>query len=248
MKSKYSEERMILPGLCDAQAKLGVPDTFELFMDLATVHADVLGISARFPKMKGLFWITAKTRIRFYRRPGMLEKVVTETWPETPGRVKCNRSYRVLKNDQVLIEGKTEWALYDVTQKRITSASSIYPEDLEWDEKPVLEDGFARIEEKTSPENRIGTYTVSSVDIDLGGHMNNVAYVRMIARLFSSAEWNALQIEEAEAVYRAQCFEKEILSVYREEDEKEMRFTVTKENGDTAFQMRIVKGNHEEER
>ena len=116
------------------------------------------------------------------------------------------------------------------------------------DEKPVLEDGFARIEENTSPENRIGTYTVSSVDIDLGGHMNNVAYVRMIARLFSSAEWNALQIEEAEAVYRAQCFEKEILSVYREEDEKEMRFTVTKENGDTAFQMRIVKGNHEEER
>ncbi|MBQ2478893.1 MAG: hypothetical protein II510_05420 [Erysipelotrichales bacterium] len=242
MKSKYSTESRILPGACDASARLGIPDTFEVLMDLATEHADLLGISAVSPKMKGLFWITAKTRIRFYKRPEMMEKVTLETWPETPGRVKCNRSYRILQNGNTVIEGKTEWALYDIREKRLTSASEVYPEDLEWEEDPVLPEGFTRITEDTEEEHRFASYTVASTDIDLGGHMNNVAYVRMIARLFPFAEWNRMNIEEAEAIYRAQCFEKETLTVYRSVSGTEEFFNAVKEDGTTAFQMRIKKG------
>ena len=40
----YERPLTILPSMCDATAKLGVPNAFALFMDLATEHAERLGI------------------------------------------------------------------------------------------------------------------------------------------------------------------------------------------------------------
>ena len=43
MTGKYSRALTILPSQCDSSARLGVPDTFALFMDAATEHACALG-------------------------------------------------------------------------------------------------------------------------------------------------------------------------------------------------------------
>ena len=32
---------------------------------------------------RGLFWLTVRTRIRFYKRPAMMQTVELETWPGT---------------------------------------------------------------------------------------------------------------------------------------------------------------------
>ena len=81
MKCRMSKEYRICPSLCDHSSRLGIPDTFGLFMDMAAEHAEDLGIGTTFMMREHKFWLTAKTRIKFMRRPYMMEKVRLDTWP-----------------------------------------------------------------------------------------------------------------------------------------------------------------------
>ena len=45
MKCRMSKEYIIGPGACDHSSRLGIPDTFGIFMDMAAEHAE-LGVTA----------------------------------------------------------------------------------------------------------------------------------------------------------------------------------------------------------
>ena len=130
-RSVFEKDITIAPSLCDSTAKLSIPGVFSVFMDMAAEHAEDLGCGIGMIKKRGLFWITVRTKILVRKLPDLSSHACAVTWPSVPERFRCMRYYLLKQGEEVLCEGKTEWALYDVTQKRITSASSIYPEDLE---------------------------------------------------------------------------------------------------------------------
>ena len=47
MTNKLEKTFAIVPSQCDSTARLGIPNAFSLFMDIATEHADQLGIRQR---------------------------------------------------------------------------------------------------------------------------------------------------------------------------------------------------------
>ena len=55
----FSKEFPVLPSVCDASGRLSYPGAFECFMDIATQHADVLGVGLRDLSPKNLYWLTA---------------------------------------------------------------------------------------------------------------------------------------------------------------------------------------------
>ena len=94
MEAKLSRELMILPSVCDREMKLSIPDLFAQFMDIATLHAEQLGVGADAMFARGLFWLTVKTKVRVLRRPRMLETVTLSTRPLVPEKVRAIREYR----------------------------------------------------------------------------------------------------------------------------------------------------------
>ena len=227
MKCVFSREMMILPSQCDFSGRLGVPDAFGLFMDIATEHAEALGIGTRVLMERDLFWLTSRTRARFLKRPRMTETVTVSTWPETPERSRCNRDYVIERGGEVLVEGKTEWMVTNLKTGRLHPADSVFPEGLELETRRVLPEPFMRLNEDFTGAEDVGTYVVRSTDIDLGGHMNNVAYLRALAGAFSAEAWRAMDVHELEAAYRRPCFEGDELLLQRRDaaDGVELRFS-----------------------
>ena len=132
-----------------------------------------------------------------------------------PERIRFNRHYKIKSNNELLIAGKTEWAVIDKESGRPQKAEGIYPTELEYcDEQPIAE-AFSKIDTDFENAQLLGSYKVISTDIDLYGHMNNVAYVRAIMGMFSSKELQEMQIKSFEINYRIPCFEGEILNVYK---------------------------------
>ena len=84
-------------------------------------------------------------------------------------------------------------------------------------------------------------YTVRSTDIDLGGHMNNVAYVRAIAGAFSCDEWQKMDIRELEIAFRAPCYEGDTL-VWQKRADDALSLRAALPNGKTIVLARIVSG------
>ena len=241
MRGYHEREIMILPSMCDATAKLGIPDAFALFMDIATEHAEGLGIGMNGLMKQGLFWLTVRTRIRFIDRPALTETVTVRTWPETPERSRCNRDYAILRDGKIIVEGKTEWMIMNMKTGRLHPVDGVFPEGLALLQDRVLPEPFMRMADDFDGAQALGRYTVRSTDIDLGGHMNNAAYVRAIAGLFASKDWQGLGIREMEGSFRAPCFEGETLEAQRRNTDGGIELRLSRE-GRTVLLARIVTG------
>lgn len=213
MDGRMDKPVLIVPSMCDDMARLSYPGTFSLFMDAAAEHAESIGVGMKPMLEKGLFWLTVKTKVRFYDRPNMMESVTVSTWPGIPEKIRCERYYTLTAGARLLAEGKTEWAIMETTSGKLKSVSHVYPEALQLTDDTVCNGSFVRISEDFSNSSELGSYVVRSSDIDMGGHMNNAQYVRAIFDTFSCRKLREMTIGEVEVAFRTPCFEGDVLSI-----------------------------------
>lgn len=242
MNEKYSFDVKMSMSRCDFRWQLGVPQAADIFMDAATDHADVLGVG--FDKMtaQNLFWMAARCRYRFHRMPKALEEVKITTWP---GKIKyaiCHRYYTMTQGDELLIEGMTEWVIYNTKENKLeTNAPEVF-KFLPFNEEIVCEGKKIRMSRDFSNDVELGRYTVRSTDIDIGHHMNNVAYIRAMMSMFSTEELETLDIRELEINYIAQCMEGEELSFRRRDTVDGMDIGVLHADGSVGATIHLIIG------
>lgn len=238
MYSSVEKNFTIVPSMCDSSSRLGIPNTFSLFMDIATEHSDLIKIGPRDFLPEGKFWLTVKTKVHFNHRPKLAEPVTLVTWPEKPEKRRMNRDYELLQDGTVLVAGKTEWALLDTKTGRLFHVEKLYPDDMEIIEHLALPAPFSRFSDDFLDAQSLGIYTVSSLDIDLGGHMNNVAYIRAFASMFSTKKWDSMDIHDVEVWYCSQCFEGEKLNIKQKQVGDGTEVCFEKEDGTAGFLLR----------
>ena len=216
--NKYTTDLQIMPSQVDYENRLRYHETFNVFMDLANRHAEILGIDQNTLMNKGLFWLTVKTRICFHRRPKMSDRIQAQTWPVKPSSVRSDRCYRILDDDGLLAEGRTEWAIMDMNTGRLANMKDMFPQELVFNEEPFSIEDFPRIAACDETYTLKNKYTVISSDIDMGQHMNNVAYVRALMGMFSVQELKDMDIREITVIFKTSAHEGDVLSMlYKKE-------------------------------
>lgn len=214
---------------------------FNLFMDIATDHAEELHLSSK-DLGKNMFWLAVRTKIEIHRRPKMSEKVRVSTWPEKAVRVRANRHYAVNDSEGIAIAGKTEWAVIDTSSGKLQRLGELYGADFEFCDDVSCEGNYARISDNFDEAKTVGEYTIKSTDIDVGQHMNNAAYARALFSLFSCKELTEHPIKEIDISYKAQSFEGETLIVkVREAEDGVFEYGMIKEDGTVSALVRIVR-------
>ena len=235
MTEKLTKDMIIPTSRCDYDGLLGIPETFSLMMDLATEHAQSIDLGISSIGKKNLFWLAVRTRIHFFKRPRIEEKVTLSTWPEKPQRLRNNRSYLIEKDGERLVEGKTEWAILNTVTNKLVKGDEVYPEGLIFEPLSVFDDPFERVKDNFEEEERFASYTVRSTDIDLGGHMNNSAYPRALFSVFSTDERKAMNISGIDVRFVAPAYEGEELLIYRHQNENKTEYAMKKQDGTTVL-------------
>ena len=219
MEAQMTRKLIVLPSDCDREAKLSGPDLFAWFMDAATLHAQSLGVGIDEMLSRGQFWLAVKTKVHILRRPRMLETVSLFTRPLAPEKIRTLREYRLEREGELLAEGKTEWAVIDTVTGRLCPMAGMFPAELELAKEPAYPVPFVRLDPDFSGAEPVGQYTVRSTDLDIGGHMNNVAYLRAVFGLLSGQALEQMPQRELEIIYRSPCFEGDVLTVRRRKTE-----------------------------
>lgn len=221
---------------CDRCACATVSYLAELFMDAATEHCEALGITRAATDRSGLFWMVSRTKIRIHELPRYMDEVTASTWPAPPGKVRALRYYRLTKGKKLLAEGKNEWVLIDLQSGRPRKTALLYPSDLEHLQDVACDGAFRRFSSTIAEEEweAFDTYRVRSTDIDIGGHMNNVAYIRGLFGAFSCREREETALCELEVAYKTQCYEGDILTLCRHRGENGADYAMLRENGTVA--------------
>lgn len=224
----------IRPTECGADKRLSVIGAFTLLLDAAAIHSEKIGTGCREMADRHRFWLMTRAGLRFYRRPTMMEEVTVTTWPHAPRRYLCERLFTVEAGGELLLEGRQEWAVLDTDSGRPVPTGDIYPEALSFLPTATEPAPFLRPGELEGEEAQPFPTRVSSPDIDFGGHVNNVQYLRMMCATLTSAVLQSPQISGVEVAYRSPCYEGEALTVWRRDLGDGYHFTVRKEDGRAA--------------
>ena len=241
MKGSYERKITVLPSICDATVRLGCANTFAAFMDIASEHAELLGVGGAAMAAKKAFWLTVRTRVIFYGRPRMMQEVTAKTWPLPPAKLRCDRLYKLYdeKSGKVYAEGKTEWAVLDTASGKVVPVESIGFPELEYDTERVCEAPFTRFRDEKEGREPAGEFTVMPSDTDYGNHMNNIAYVRKILDTIPTAEQAKMKISEIEINFCRPCYEGEKVLIYRRNEDSARFYTLCR--GDTVLAFACIK-------
>lgn len=232
MKASYTKEITIATSMCDAAGKLGLWNAFSLFQDAASEHAELLGVGYQDMTARKSFWMTVRSRVRFYSRPDIMTRAQITTWPAAPGSTRCDRFYRMHKNGEALVEGRTEWCVYDLEKGSVKNTSEAgFLDGIEYLNEKALDAPYARFKHNFADGDRACIHRVSTTDIDVGRHMNNVAYLRALLNSFPVAELESMNVSEMEIMYLMPCFEGDELSIMRRKTDFGYEFGVRRPDG-----------------
>ena len=203
-------ELRAMPSMCDENSHMSIPAILDMFQDVAGIHADEVGIGAIELEEKGLFWIVAKLRLRITRRPLVQEMLDAVTWIQPAERVSCERDWSISKDGETLAYVRSIWAALRRDNGRPAHMSGFYP-DSDFTIAPPDTEAFTRMSKNFEGAELLGEYRIRSVDIDRGGHMNNVNYVRAMLGCFSCAQLAEMDIHELDMQFIQQCYEGETI-------------------------------------
>ncbi len=240
LPNKFTMDTQVLPSQVDFQCKLGYYETFRFFMDLANRHATILGVGQSALMDKNLFWLTVKTRIKFFKRPLMGADIQAQTWPVKPGSLRTDRCYRLLDDEGLIAEGRTEWAVMDMDRLRLAPVGGIFPAELEFNEEEFSVVDFPRVAPSGDDCPAKGTYRVTSSDIDMGLHMNNAAYIRALIGMFPVSELKDMEIADITVIFKTSAHEGDELTYKEVRDGKTIDCGLYFPDGKSAVLARIV--------
>ena len=231
MEAVYGRAQNSAPSMCVASGHIGLSAAFALFQDVASEHAERMGLGGVAMQKKHAFWMTVRTRVHFYKRPWMMQVVDLTTWPMAPGKMRCDRCYRLCDGETLLAEGRTEWCVYDTQANAVRSTEGLFDPETAFPTELLLPDPYARFRHDFAEDDRACTHVVRASDIDVGRHMNNVAYLRMLMDSFSVSEQERMRITEMEILFCMPCFEGEELDVLRRKTDSGYEFGVRRPDG-----------------
>lgn len=215
---RYTRDIIITPSMCDGSSMLSIPAAFDMFQDMATLHANHFEIGPDGMNRRNYFWVISKTAMHIHRLPSMMDAAQERTWIQPADRAKCERDFALYAGDECLFELRSIWAVMSHDTGRIVPLAGLYPE-LDFDIAPPENIEFSKMSKNFDEAEEIGTYTIRSVDIDLGGHMNNVNYIRAMLGCFSTEELASMNITDIEVQYISQSYEGETLTFMKRTSE-----------------------------
>lgn len=229
----------VMPSMCDENSRMSIPAMLDMFQDMAGIHAESVGIGALALEERGLFWVVSKIRITVSSRPLVQELLDAVTWIQPAERVSCERDWAISQNGENVAYVRSIWAALRRDNFRPGRMADFYP-DSDFTMAPPDDEPFTRMGKDFDSAEPLGEYTIRSVDIDRGGHMNNVNYVRAMLGCFTCAQIAEMDISELDIQFIQQCYEGETIRfVRRPSEDGLMEVAALNEEGKVCFMAAI---------
>lgn len=194
----------IRPHESDIRGKVRPVILLAYLQNVASEHANQLGVSVRSLQSLGLTWVMSRIHLLLQRYPRRGETLIIRTWPVTREGLFTVRDFELLDAAGVAIGTATSsWAVLDLKSRRPVRINDRLPH---YPLRPVrsLEDRFTTLPVLENPETRI-CMPVLRADLDLNQHVNNTVYAGWGLEAAPGSVADSCQPIEIEINFRAEA-------------------------------------------
>ncbi|MDO4378677.1 MAG: thioesterase [Erysipelotrichia bacterium] len=234
MNNELKKNYLLNVDSCDSYGEITLPAFFTFMQNISIEHADILGLHPYYLLKKNEFWVVTHIILKIIEPIYFTEEFELTTWPQKSAETLRNyRQYRFEKNNKVFALGKSQWAVLK-NKNVIELNQSSFPNNLIYPEREEFNQALAQFIDDFSDDDLVKEYKVSSTDIDINHHMNNVAYLRTLLSCFSVEQIHSVKFNSVEIHYGKSAYENEVLKIYIKNENKNLRFAIKKDNGKNA--------------
>lgn len=191
---KYSTEITLYDSYFDLNDNLSAKSILSIFQDIASVHAEEIGLGFKATFEKHLYWVLSRVKFDILKMPKINQTVIVETWPHEKGKIDFDRDMRILSKDgEVLVIGTSKWCVIDVTSRMLQRTDNIaYNGEICPDVNYC--DRFGKIALPSEDLQQKFSYTVRFSDLDHNKHMNNTNYAALVSSVVENKTFTHFEI------------------------------------------------------
>lgn len=212
MIATYRETYFLSAGESNAEHEMSLPLLVAKMIDIATAHANSLGIGN--PAMEDINagWVLSRLTIEMEKYPSVNDSYVLSTWVESFNRHFSVRSFKISSPEgHVYGYARSIWMVMDtVNHTNVGLAHLSLPEDaISGEVAPISKQAkhFTIVEENAASELPAGTlisnrpsfdYKFKYCDLDFYRHVNTVRYVTLLLNRFSLEDYDECFVKRLE--------------------------------------------------
>ena len=206
-KSVLTKSWFLTAGETDARGLMPVTLVAARAIEVATEHANVLGIGYADLKEHRLGWVLARLTIEMKRYPRINETYTMSTWIEGYNRRFSDRCFEMTDADGNTVANiRSMWVAIDMETRAMADLTQVetgrYP--IVDRPCPVAKDRIPSIEKDAVVE--AGTYTFRYCDIDFNRHVNTIRYLDLVLNQRSLEFYDHNSIDRLSVSFDHECY------------------------------------------
>lgn len=211
---KYTTQITLYNSYFDKNNNLTAKSILSIFQDVASIHAEEIGIGYEDMLKQNIYWILSRVRFDIKKMPTLNQVVVIETWPHPKGRIDFDRDMKISSLDgETLVIAQSKWCVIDTINRTLQRTDSInYNGECLLDKN--YEDKFVKISLPDQAPKYIFSHNVSFCDLDHNEHMNNTNYTNLIVDSIENKTFTHFEIN-----FVSECLENDKIDVYYTKNE-----------------------------
>jgi len=183
--SKYMRKYHVSVNDADFTKKLKLSAAFNYFQEIASLHADNLGIGFNEIRPKyNVMWVLTRMKVEILKYPVWDQEIIVETWPQMPKRFHFERDFYMKDlNYNILAKATSIWVLIDIDTRELKPSDILtikYPEIIT---ERAIECNLGKIRPRGQKEF-VYKRIIGCSDLDMNEHLNNSKYIDFIMDCF----------------------------------------------------------------
>ena len=218
----------------DRSGRISPVTVLDMCQDVATLHAEQMGIGRDDMLRQGVFWAIVRMKYEVVKAPEHFHMVHMRAWPHSPSSFSFQRDFMVSdEGGNTLVKATSEWVLMSVETRKFAKMKDYYHGSNDFSDErafPAKPRKIGRFDEENRP---VYTVVPAYSDIDVNGHVNNARYLRFVLDALNPGEEGAIRTLQID--YRYEVLPDEPLHIHSFVENETALCKGVNQDGEVAF-------------
>lgn len=203
--TKHKHSYTLTAGESDAEGRMPLTLVAERVIEVATEHANALGIGYATLIKENIGWVLSRLSIEMTRYPGINEEYTLTTWIENYNRRFSERNF-MMSDAQGNVIGymRTIWVAMDFATRSVADLSRLGREPFVMADLPCPIEKTPRIP-SLSDDVVCEKYTFRYRDLDFNRHVNTVRYLDLILNHWELEHYDRFVAGRFDIMFHHEC-------------------------------------------
>ena len=196
----------------DANFKLRLSSLFLMMQDVATEHAEIVGVGFSETVEKGQFWVIIRYSVSIDKYPEYLEDIIVRTYPGDDKKFIFPRYFEVEdSHGNIVVRASSTWCVLNKKERSVVLDpfnGKVLPCEHRDGEEPLPSKILPK--EKHLVEERKVRYS----ETDLNAHLNNTKYIDYILDMHDAEFYKENHISHITINYEKEILAGDVVSLY----------------------------------